>query len=79
VDDVAAWENAWETLVLSLIGESLPQSELINGAYLTDKTRRDRVMYRLEIWSSDWLSDDSTAAIKDTIREARPKPLAIKG
>ena len=47
-----SWWQAWETVVLLLIGEGIDPDEYITGAYLTDKHTRGSVSLRLEIWFS---------------------------
>ena len=46
-------ENAWRSLMLSLLGETLEYSEYINGIRFVDKTSLNvgkKVIFRFEIW-----------------------------
>ncbi|KAA0169942.1 hypothetical protein FNF28_01732 [Cafeteria roenbergensis] len=72
------WEKAWETLILSLIGESLPSASAINGAYLSDKTRRGRVMFRLELWSTKMLDSSVSRMCQEALSAAKPKQFSVK-
>lgn len=48
--DAMRWDEAWETAVLAVIGESLPDSHLITGVNIFDKTRKNDIRFRLEVW-----------------------------
>lgn len=72
------WEKAWETIVLLLIGESLPDAESINGAYIMDKTKNSSVTYRLEIWTKEVLSTASSRQISEALIKVKPKSFSIK-
>jgi hypothetical protein len=72
------WEQAWETIVLLLIGESLPDAASINGAYIMDKTKGRNVSYRLEIWTKEVLSTSTSRQISEALIKVKPKPFSIK-
>lgn len=55
--DFENFQKAWETVVLSVIGEIADPGEFINGVYLTDKHRGKSAALRLEVWFS--VRDDS--------------------
>ena len=77
-DDCEAWEKAWETLVLLLIGESLPEADKLNGVYIMDKTKGRTVSYRLEIWAKAMTSPPLSRQITDLLSFAKPKSFAHK-
>jgi hypothetical protein len=69
--EVLDWEKLWEDLVLLLIGESLPDAEQVNGAYIMDKTKGKSVAYRLEIWANTMPSPALQRELKDRLTIAQ--------
>ena len=58
-------ENAWRSLMLSLLGETLEYSEYINGIRFVDKTQISRkIMFRFEIWFSPNLPKEIVESTK---------------
>ena len=52
--------NFWETIVLSLIGETLDEGDFITGARVIDKSNpyKKQVSHRVEIWFREWTNED---------------------
>lgn len=57
--DFEAFQHAWETTVLAIIGEILDPKEYIAGVYLTDKHRGKAAALRLEVWFNVGAEADS--------------------
>lgn len=58
-DDHEKLSSFWETVVLSLIGETLDDGDNITGARVIDKSNpyKKQINHRVEIWFRDWKDD----------------------
>lgn len=58
-DDHEKLSSFWETVVLSLIGETLDDGDNITGARIIDKSNpyKKQINHRVEIWFRDWKDD----------------------
>ena len=43
-------DQHWENMVLALIGETLDENDEICGCRVTDKTKKEKKHFRLELW-----------------------------
>ena len=52
--------NFWETVVLSLIGETLDDGDNNTGARVIDKSNpyKKQINHRVEVWFRDWTNED---------------------
>jgi hypothetical protein len=68
--EMKEWDTIWETLVLTVVGESLVPSTELNGIWLANRTRKGflpgAIKLRLELW---WSSDLDEARIQAKTRE----------
>ena len=76
--DVMAWDKAWETMALLLIGESLPDADALTGAYIMDKSKGRNVSYRLEVWAGRMPSTALNRHLTDALSAVKPKAFSIK-
>lgn len=56
-------KSLWDNLVFSMIGETFPQSHLLTGVRIVDKTKGS---YKLEVWLR--VSDNPTAGVAEIKR-----------
>ena len=62
-------EKSFETILLSMIGETLDDGADVNGLRVVDKSaRRKGCIYRLEVWAK-------SIAVKGTLQERLEKSL----
>ncbi|KAK8800422.1 translation initiation factor 4E [Blastocystis sp. subtype 4] len=72
--DVSAHDTLgkfWETIVLTLIGETMDKSDSICGARILDKSKpqRKQIGYRLEVWYKNWEDKDIQQRLEKTINK----------
>jgi len=53
--DLEMVDKMWYELVLSMVGEVMPQGELLVGARVIDKSGKGKNEYRIELWFSNGL------------------------
>ena len=53
--DLEMVDKMWYELVLSMVGEVMPQGELLVGARVIDKSAKGKNEYRIELWFSNGL------------------------
>ena len=69
ITNVDMLEQAFETVLLSMIGETLDDDADVNGLRVVDKSaRRKGCIYRLEVWSK-------SMSVKGTLQERLEKAL----
>lgn len=66
-DDHAKLSDVWETVVLSLIGESLDDGNNITGARVVDKSipYKKQINHRIEIWFREWKDESFRNVLKE--------------
>jgi len=73
-DDLKTYDQMWENLVLTLVGEEVVFSSDLNGAWLANRTRKGflttSIRLRLELWWDSRLDEAQVNALKDTIVQA---------
>lgn len=63
--------NFWETIVLSLIGETLDDEDNITGARVIDKSNpyKKQVTHRVEIWFRDWSNEEFKNTLQSRVEK----------
>ena len=66
-DDHGKLSEVWETVVLSLIGESLDDGDNITGARVVDKSNpyKKQINHRIEIWFREWKDEEFRKVLKE--------------
>ncbi|CBK22821.2 uncharacterized protein [Blastocystis hominis] len=68
-EDHAKLSDVWETVVLSLIGESLDDGDNITGARVVDKSvpYKKQINHRIEIWFREWNDEGFRNVLKERV------------
>ena len=71
VDEEKKLSNFWETLVLSVIGETLDDGDNITGIRVIDKSNayKKQVNHRVEIWFRDWKNEAFKALLQERVEK----------
>ena len=66
-EDHSKLSEVWETVVLSLIGESLDDGDNITGARVVDKSNpyKKQINHRIEIWFREWKDEEFRKVLKE--------------
>ena len=65
-------KESWTKLLCLLIGETMPNSQLINGVRFVDKTKLNswkKIIFRFEVWANASITDEQINTLKDFLAE----------
>ena len=70
-EDREKFPDFWETIVLSVIGETLDDEDNITGIRVIDKSNshKKHINYRVEVWFKNWEDERFKNLLKDRIEK----------
>lgn len=70
-EDREKFPDFWETIVLSVIGETLDDEDNITGIRVIDKSNPHKkyINYRVEVWFKNWEDERFKNLLKDRIEK----------